>query len=65
MHVDEKTVTVNVHYDDCQLRAEEVEIAIQKLFHCVSWSSGKVGGERAGCIVGECPLLVKKDGIED
>ena len=48
MHVDEKTVNVNVHYDDSQLRAEEVEIAIEKLFHCVSWISGKVGGERVG-----------------
>ncbi|KAL8732812.1 MAG: hypothetical protein Q9181_003814 [Wetmoreana brouardii] len=59
MHIDEKTVNVNVQYDDCQVRGEEVKLAVEEVLTCARWIGEEVsknGGEKK---IGECPLLNK------
>ncbi|KAL8735417.1 MAG: hypothetical protein Q9166_000963 [cf. Caloplaca sp. 2 TL-2023] len=57
---DGATVKYLVAYDDCQLTAQEMRVAVQEMLECASWIvegvEGKGWEERR---VGDCPLLRK------
>ena len=56
MQVDQKTVEVHATFDGCQLRLEEVEVALGEMLEAAGWVASLDSWLR---MVGECPLLNK------
>ncbi|KAL8699333.1 MAG: hypothetical protein Q9201_006062 [Fulgogasparrea decipioides] len=59
MHIDKQTINVDAMYDDCQMRGEEVKLAVEELLTCARWIAEDVSKNGGGKRTWECPLLNK------